>query len=85
MLIQAEISLYPLGEPDLTLVIHAFLKDLERPGIQIETGPLSSVVSGESEVLFAALREAFERSSAAGRRALVVKFLGRPMPGSPAT
>ena len=76
MRIQAEISLYPLREKDLTPPIHRFVERLERRGLTVETGPLSSMVVGESAEVFAALAEAFEVSAAEGKRALIVKIIG---------
>jgi uncharacterized protein YqgV (UPF0045/DUF77 family) len=75
MIVQAEISLYPLQEPELAPAIYAFVRRLERAGLRVEVGAMSSVVSGESEALFAALREAYESACADGTRVLVVKFL----------
>lgn len=75
MLVQAEVSLYALGEKDLAPFIYSFVRRLERPGLTIEPGPLSTLVAGESELVFQALREAYEELGLTGRRALVVKLL----------
>lgn len=75
MLVQAEVSLYPLGEKELAPPIYTFVRRLEREGLRIEPGPMSTLIAGESELVFAALREAYEEAGRLGRRALVVKML----------
>lgn len=75
MLVQAEVSLYPLGEKDLAPPIYTFVRRLEREGLRIEPGPMGTLVAGESELVFQALREAYEEAGRLGRRALVIKML----------
>ncbi len=61
MKVQAEISLYPLRQKDLTKPIRQFVQVLENDELKVKTGAMSSFVSGDSEVLFRNLREAFEQ------------------------
>jgi len=61
MKVQAEVSLYPLRQNDLTKPIRQFIQVLEDNNLQVKTGPMSSLVTGDSEVLFLNLREAFEQ------------------------
>lgn len=75
MLVQAEVSLYPLGEKDLAPPIFTFVRRLEREGLSVEPGPMSTLVAGASADVFAALREAYEETCLTGRRVLVVKLL----------
>ncbi len=75
MLVQAEISLYPLGETDVGRTIYEFIHVLERPGLTLEPGPMSTLIAGESELVFTALREAYEHSVATGRKILVLKVM----------
>jgi uncharacterized protein YqgV (UPF0045/DUF77 family) len=75
MLVQAEISLYPLGEKELAAPIFTFVRRLEREGLRIEPGAMSTLVAGESELVFAALREAYAETCRTGRRVLIVKLL----------
>ena len=58
---QAEISLYPLRQNDLTKPIQQFVQVLKNSNLRIKTGPMSSVVMGDSQVLFENLQKAFER------------------------
>jgi uncharacterized protein YqgV (UPF0045/DUF77 family) len=59
MKIQAEISLYPLRCSDLTRPIRQFIELLENNKLKVELGPMSSLISGDSRVVFESLREAF--------------------------
>jgi uncharacterized protein YqgV (UPF0045/DUF77 family) len=61
MKIQAEISLYPLRCSDLTRPIQQFIELLENNKLKVELGPMSSLIAGDSQVVFERLREAFEQ------------------------
>jgi uncharacterized protein YqgV (UPF0045/DUF77 family) len=61
MKIQAEISLYPLRCSDLTRPIRQFIELLENNKLNVELGPMSSLISGDSQVVFESLKEAFEQ------------------------
>jgi uncharacterized protein YqgV (UPF0045/DUF77 family) len=61
MKIQAEISLYPLRYSDLTRPIQQFIELLENNKLKVELGPMSSLIAGDSQVVFESLREAFEQ------------------------
>lgn len=61
MNIQAEISLYPLRQNELTKPIRQFVQVLENNKLQVKTGPMSSFVTGDSQVVFESLRKAFEQ------------------------
>jgi uncharacterized protein YqgV (UPF0045/DUF77 family) len=61
MKVQAEISLYPLRQNELTRPIQQFVQVLENNELQVKIGPMSSFVTGDSRVVFESLREAFEQ------------------------
>ncbi len=61
MRIQAEISLYPLRELRLGTHIDSFIDTVRRDGIAISYGTMSTVISGERELVFAAVAEGFAR------------------------
>lgn len=61
MKIQAEISLYPLRCSDLTQPIQQFIELLENNKLKVEMGPMSTLVTGDSQVVFEDLQKAFER------------------------
>ena len=75
MQIQAEISLYALGVADLAPSIYQFLQVLERPGLTVEIGRMSTLIAGEDDLVFAALREAYGAAAAQGQRVLVAKIM----------
>jgi uncharacterized protein YqgV (UPF0045/DUF77 family) len=61
MKVQAEISLYPLRQNELTKPIQQFIELLESNELKIEPGPMSTLVSGDSQIVFQNLQKAFER------------------------
>ena len=73
MMIQAEISLYPLGETKLSTRIEGFVANLERSGLTVEVGRMSTVISGESAAIFKALQDAFESDATRGGTVMTVK------------
>ncbi len=75
MRIQAELSLYPLKTDDVTTVIFQFVETLRGAGLEAETGPLSTLLTGEHDLVFAALAQAF--ATIGGDRVLVAKFVAR--------
>jgi uncharacterized protein YqgV (UPF0045/DUF77 family) len=74
VIISAQVSLYPLRQERLTPAIDAFLRALEREGIEAHVGPMSTMATGESERVFAALRAAFEQSARLGPAVMNVTF-----------
>ncbi|MEA3403185.1 MAG: YkoF family thiamine/hydroxymethylpyrimidine-binding protein [Armatimonadota bacterium] len=62
--ISAQVSLYPLRTEHLGPPIEAFAEELRGAGLQVEPGPMSTLVVGGAEVLFPALQRAFEAASA---------------------
>ena len=76
MKMMAELSLYPLREPDLALPIHDFIAALRSvAGIEMQIGPTSTVISGEADAVFDAVRAAYLTATATGQRVLVVKYI----------
>jgi uncharacterized protein YqgV (UPF0045/DUF77 family) len=61
MKVQAEVSLYPLRQSELTKPIQQFIQALENDNLKVELGPMSSLVTGDSQVVFESLRKAFEQ------------------------
>ena len=61
MTIQAEISLYPLRQNELTKPIRKFIELLENNKLKVELGPMSTLVTGEVSVIFENLQKAFEK------------------------
>jgi uncharacterized protein YqgV (UPF0045/DUF77 family) len=61
MKIQAEISLYPLREKNLTKPVRQFIEVLQSNDIKVKTGAMSSTVLADSRIFFESLRKAFEQ------------------------
>jgi uncharacterized protein YqgV (UPF0045/DUF77 family) len=61
MKVQAEISLYPLRQNELTKPIRQFTELLRNNKLKIELGPMSTLITGDSQVVFENLQKAFER------------------------
>jgi uncharacterized protein YqgV (UPF0045/DUF77 family) len=61
MEVSAQISLYALGREDLGAPIDLALGVLLKEGLDVRPGSMSTLVRGEIEVVFPALRKAFSR------------------------
>jgi uncharacterized protein YqgV (UPF0045/DUF77 family) len=72
MVVRAQISVYPLRQPHLRPAVDAVLAEMEERGLGPEPGPMSTLVAGEAETVFAALRDAFGRLAEAGDVVMVV-------------
>jgi tRNA (adenine37-N6)-methyltransferase len=72
--ISAQVSLYPLGQVHLSPAITTLLRVLDAHGLAVEAGVMSSVVSGESTAVFAALQAAFNQVAQAGRVVMLVTY-----------
>jgi uncharacterized protein YqgV (UPF0045/DUF77 family) len=66
MFVSAQVSLYPLRQEHLGRGIQAFGDALTAAGLEPRVGPMSTVVTGETGVLFAALRDAFQAAATHG-------------------
>jgi uncharacterized protein YqgV (UPF0045/DUF77 family) len=71
---QAELSLYPLKTSSLDTAISRFIDELAHADVVVTRGPMSTIVSGENEILFAAVSKSFEKASWSGEVVLVAKF-----------
>ncbi|MGC9327732.1 MAG: YkoF family thiamine/hydroxymethylpyrimidine-binding protein [Candidatus Hinthialibacter sp.] len=74
MTIQAEVSLYPLGNPEIGDAIDAFINRLSRPGINVQKGNMSTTLDGDLPDVFDALRMAFEETANENAAVLIVKM-----------
>lgn len=79
--ISAQISLYPLGQDDLSPAINEALSIFRQQRLQVTPGAMSTLVYGENKSVFTALQTAFERVSGQGRVVMVVTVSnGCPLP-----
>lgn len=74
MKIQAEVSLYPLRQNDLTMPIQQFVENLKNNNIKVKSGPMSSIIKGDSQIVFQALQKAFEQVAKKYEVVLTVKI-----------
>jgi len=63
MKVQAEVSLYPLRQNDLTRPIQQFVRSLNNDNLNVKIGSMSSVISGDSKIVFQSLQKAFDQVS----------------------
>lgn len=63
MKVQAEVSLYPLRQNDLTEPIQQFVESLKNANLNVKTGSMSSIISGDSKIVFQSLQKAFEQAT----------------------
>jgi uncharacterized protein YqgV (UPF0045/DUF77 family) len=70
--ISAQVSLYPLRRPSLGPGIERALELFRRRGLTVETGRMSTLVSGPADALFPALEAAFEQAADDGDLVMVV-------------
>jgi uncharacterized protein YqgV (UPF0045/DUF77 family) len=66
MKISAQTSVYPLRQENLSPTIKVVRETLQARGLSPDVGPMSTIVTGDSAPVFAALQEAFEAAAAEG-------------------
>jgi uncharacterized protein YqgV (UPF0045/DUF77 family) len=71
MIVSAQISLYPLRQEQLSSAIWEMQDALATAGLHVTPGPMSTLVAGDSEVVFHTLKMAFERAAIAGHVVLI--------------
>lgn len=73
MIIQAEVSLYPLRTTDLSEVIDDFVNALSDSPLKCTTHAMSTHIVGESKIVFERISEAFARVSDRSQVVLLLK------------
>ncbi len=80
--ITAQVSFYPLRQDELSPSIKAATEVFDAHGIERKTGPMSTLLWGEDDKVFAALHEAFLRVTAVGEAVMTVTISNAwPWPG----
>ena len=72
--IAAQVSLYPLRQESLSPAIDKAMEIFQAHGLHVETGTMSSLVTGDDGAVFAALQEAFRWAAEQGHVVMVVTF-----------
>jgi uncharacterized protein YqgV (UPF0045/DUF77 family) len=68
----AQISVYPLRQERLGPAIEIVRATLEAHGLEPHIGPMSTIVTGENQVIFAALGDAFGKATEVGHVVMTV-------------
>lgn len=80
--ISVQVSLYPLRQPDLSETIDGFLDIFNKYGLEVQPSPMSTIISGDDEVVFIALQSAFQYATNHGQVVMVTTFSNAcPLPG----
>jgi len=66
MFLSAQISLYPLGQSDLSRAISRAVSIHREHNLEVSPGAMSSLVSGDDEALLSAIKDIFRKSSEQG-------------------
>jgi tRNA-Thr(GGU) m(6)t(6)A37 methyltransferase TsaA len=72
--IAAQVSLYPLRQEALSPTIDEALQIFRDHGLDVESGAMSSLITGDDATVFAALQEAFRRAAGQGHVVMLVTF-----------
>jgi len=70
--ISAQVSLYPLRQPSLGPPIRRLVRVLQEHGLQARMGEMSTLVWGDEEAVFDALRQAFHQAAQLGDTVMTV-------------
>jgi uncharacterized protein YqgV (UPF0045/DUF77 family) len=73
-MVACQFALYPLGVERLGPVIDKALEAMQAPEIEIEPGPMSTLVTGDTTAVFAALERAFRAAEAEGSVVMSASF-----------
>ncbi len=81
--ISAQVSLYPLRQPDIGPAIREVVRVLHDHGLAVQYGAMSTLAWGEASEVFGALEEAFTGRCRDGDTVMTVTFSNAcPLPGS---
>jgi uncharacterized protein YqgV (UPF0045/DUF77 family) len=72
MIASAQISIYPLRQERLGPTIDVVRTALATHRLEPQVGPMSTIVTGEDAVIFAALAEAFSKAAEMGQVVMTV-------------
>jgi len=83
MRIAAQVSLYPLRQTSIGPPIREAVRVFRERGLETRMGEMSTLVWGEEQAIFAALREAFHRAAERGDTVMTLTISNAcPDPGS---
>jgi len=70
--ISAQLSLYPLRRVSIGPTIREAVRMLRQHDLELRMGPMSTLLCGEEQAIFAALQEAFHLSAESGDVVMLV-------------
>lgn len=79
----AQVSIYPLRQERLSTAIEEALHILQEHGLEVQPGPMSTLVRGEDDAIFAAIRSAFGHAAERGEVVMVVTLSNACPVGTP--
>jgi uncharacterized protein YqgV (UPF0045/DUF77 family) len=81
--VAAQVSLYPLRQPGLSSVIERALAVFREHELKVTPGSMSTVVSGDYDRMFHALKQAFLQAAEQGEIVMIVTLSNAcPVPAS---
>jgi uncharacterized protein YqgV (UPF0045/DUF77 family) len=72
MEVAAQVSLYPLRQPGISSQIERAIAVFSEHGLKVTPGSMSTVVSGDYDRMFDALKQAFREAAEQGETVMVV-------------
>jgi uncharacterized protein YqgV (UPF0045/DUF77 family) len=66
MEVACQFSIYPLAQTELSPAIDAAVAEIRKRGLDVDTGPMSSLAYGPVDGIFAALADAFKAAATGG-------------------
>lgn len=66
--------MYPLRQENLAEPVDWFCELLQKDEIEVHIGPMSSLITAESDVIFRSLKEAFEKLAKEYQIVLIAKI-----------
>jgi uncharacterized protein YqgV (UPF0045/DUF77 family) len=70
----AQVSLYPLGQDDLSPAINEALNIFHHHDLGVTPGSMSTLISGDEAVVFSALQESFRYAAKEGQVVMAIIF-----------
>jgi uncharacterized protein YqgV (UPF0045/DUF77 family) len=72
--ISAQVSLYPLRQSELAPAIAGAIEAFRARGLEVRPGSMSTLVTGEAEAVFDALKASFQAAADLGDVVMVVSL-----------
>jgi uncharacterized protein YqgV (UPF0045/DUF77 family) len=72
MISSAQLSVYPLRQERLGPAIEIVHAALQAHGLEPQVGPMSTIITGENQVIFAALGDAFAKAAEVGQVVMTI-------------